>query len=397
MRTGERVLVVDVVLLVVLVGALGVGVSRGLLASLGILIGVVLGGLAAFWLVPVVNDVWPWQSTRIFAVIALVLLLVIGGAAAGGALGGALRRGVDRSAPLRVVDRVLGGAFAVLAGALSLSLISASVVPTGTPVISSALGSSQVIRTIETLTPRPVAEALAQVRSAVLDDGLPQLGVLLDLDVQPTAPPLALDDPELTQAAASVARVSGVAYACGTSATGTGFVIAPDRVVTNAHVVAGVSAPVVELPGQPAREGRIVYFDPVDDLALIAVDELGAAVLPVAAPLVPGTAAAIQGYPWGGPFTTVTAEVISAGSVLVPDIYGETSNLRDIYALAAEVQPGNSGGPLLTDDGDVAGVVFARAEADASRGYAMTTTELQPVVAGAAGWSEAVSTGSCTG
>jgi len=114
-------------------------------------------------------------------------------------------------------------------------------------------------------------------------------------------------------------------------------------------------------------------------------------------PLVPGTAAVIQGYPWGGPFTSINAEVISAGSVLVPDIYGEASNLRDIYALAADVQPGNSGGPLLTDDGDVAGVVFARAETDAARGYAMTTAELEPVLAGAEAWTEAVSTGSCTG
>ena len=93
----------------------------------------------------------------------------------------------------------------------------------------------------------------------------------------------------------------------------------------------------------------------------------------------------------------VNAEVISAGAVLVPDIYGDASNTRDIYALAAEVQPGNSGGPLLTDDGAVAGVVFARAESDAARGYAMTTVELAPVLAGAAGWTEGVSTGSCTG
>ncbi len=120
-------LVIDIVLVAILLVALVIGVQRGLLASLGVLIGVVLGGLAAFWLVPIVNDVWPWQSTRVFAVIAVVLVLVIGGASAGGALGGALRRGVDRSAPLRVVDRVLGGAFAVLAGALSLSLVSASV------------------------------------------------------------------------------------------------------------------------------------------------------------------------------------------------------------------------------------------------------------------------------
>ena len=389
-------LVVDVVLIAILLVALLIGVQRGLLASLGALIGLVLGGFAAFWLVPIVNDVWPWQNSRVIVVIALAVALMLGGAAAGGAIGALLRRGVDRSTPLRVVDRVLGGALAVLAGALSLSLISSSVAATGTPVISTALASSQVLRAIDAVTPRPVAETLARVRSAVLDDGLPQLGVLLDLDVQPTAPPVALDDPELAIAAASVARVSGVAYACGTSATGSGFVLASDRVVTNAHVVAGVTAPIVELPGQPAREGRIVYFDPVDDVALIAVDDLGADAIPIIAPITPGTAAVVQGYPYGGPFTTVNAEVISSGSVLVPDIYGTSNALRDIYALAATVQPGNSGGPLLTADGAVAGLVFARAETDLDRGYAMTTAELEPVLAGAPGWTEAVSTGSCT-
>ena len=389
-------LVVDVVLIAILLVALLIGVQRGLLASLGALIGLVLGGFAAFWLVPIVNDVWPWQNSRVIVVIALAVALMLGGAAAGGAIGALLRRGVDRSTPLRVVDRVFGGALAVLAGALSLSLISSSVAATGTPVISTALASSQVLRAIDAVTPRPVAETLARVRSAVLDDGLPQLGVLLDLDVQPTAPPVALDDPELAIAAASVARVSGVAYACGTSATGSGFVLASDRVVTNAHVVAGVTAPIVELPGQPAREGRIVYFDPVDDVALIAVDDLGADAIPIIAPIAPGTAAVVQGYPYGGPFTTVNAEVISSGSVLVPDIYGTSNALRDIYALAATVQPGNSGGPLLTADGAVAGLVFARAETDLDRGYAMTTAELEPVLAGAPGWTEAVSTGSCT-
>lgn len=390
-------IVIDVVLIALLVFALVIGVQRGLLASLGVVIGVILGGLAGFWLVPIVNDFWPWQSTRAVTVIGVVILLLVIGASAGGAVGAALRRGVDRARPLRVIDRILGGALAVLAGALSLSLIGSSIAATGAPLISTAIASSQVLRTIDAFTPRPVTEALARVRSAVLDDGLPQLGALLDLDVQPSAPPVALDDPELSVAAASVARVSGVAFACGTSATGSGFVVAPDRVVTNAHVVAGVETPVVELPGLPAREGRIVYFDPVDDLALIAVDGLGVAALPVVAPLSPGTAAVVQGYPFGGPFTMVGAEVISAGSVFVPDIYGDSSALRDIYALAAEVNPGNSGGPLLTADGAVAGVVFARAEDDVDRGYAMTTAELEPVLAGAGGWTDAVSSGSCTG
>lgn len=389
-------LVIDIVLIGLLVLALVVGVQRGLLASLGVLIGTVLGGLAAFWLVPILNGFWPWQNTRVLALIGLIVLLLVTGAGAIGAIGAALRRGVDRT-PLRLVDRLLGGGFAVLATALALSLIGSSVAATATPMLSTALKSSQVLRTISSVTPAPVADALARVGAAVMDDALPRLGELLELDVQPSAPPVALDDPALAQAAASVARVSGIAFACGTNASGSGFVIAPDRVVTNAHVLAGVQTPIVELPGRPAAEGRIVYFDPIDDLALVAVDGLGADVLPVVGPLAPGTAGVIQGYPFGGPFSMVNAEVLSVGAVPVPDIYGDAAALREIYALAADVNPGNSGGPLLTADGSVGGVVFARADDNGDRGYAMTTAELEPILTGAAGWTEPVSSGRCVG
>uniref|UniRef100_UPI0013E39C0B MarP family serine protease n=1 Tax=Microbacterium sp. CPCC 204701 TaxID=2493084 RepID=UPI0013E39C0B len=228
-------------------------------------------------------------------------------------------------------------------------------------------------------------------------DGLPRLGELLGPAVVDPAPPVALDDPELERAAASVARISGTAYACGRGSTGSGFVIAPDRVVTNAHVVAGVDRPLVELPGVAAREGRIVYFDPIDDLAVIAVDDLGAAPLPFTSTLAAGAAAAVQGYPHGGPFTMVTAGVQSTGTATVPDIYGDSWNPREIYSLQAEVRPGNSGGPLLTADGAVAGVVFARAEHNATVGYAMTMAELTPVAAQAPSLGDQVSSGRCVG
>jgi S1-C subfamily serine protease len=178
--------------------------------------------------------------------------------------------------------------------------------------------------------------------------------------------------------------------------TGSGFVAADDLIVTNAHVVAGVDTPVVELPGRDAREGRVVYFDPIDDLAVIAVGGLGAAPLPVVPPVAAGAAVAVQGYPLGGPFTSGAAFVLSVGSAPVPDIYDQSSTPREIYALDADVRPGNSGGPLLTDAGEVAGVVFARGADDERRGYAMTTTELLPVLAGVSADAPAVQAGSCT-
>ncbi|WP_137846319.1 MarP family serine protease [Microbacterium sp. 2FI] len=389
-------LIVDIVLVLVLIGALVAGATRGFVGSIGVIAGLVAGGAAAYWLVPLVNDAWPWQQWRPLVVVLATLGLLIGGASIGGAVGSALRRGVDRT-PLRVFDRLLGAGVGVVAAALALSLAGASLAATGMPIVSSAVSSSTVLRTIERLTPAPVSRGLAELRTLVLDEGIPALGDLLEIGEVPSVPPVDLDDPELTQAAASVARVSGTAYSCGTSSTGSGFVVAPDRIVTNAHVVAGVDQPVVELPGRAAREGRIVYFDPVDDLAVVAVDGLDAVPLPLVPTVPAGTAAAVQGFPLGGPFTMISAGVLSVGTVPVPNIYDDGLAPREIYALQAAVRPGNSGGPLLTDDGAVAGVVFARAENDAERGYAMTMAELDPVAAQAASLSDQVSSGRCIG
>lgn len=388
--------VVDIVLLLVLVGAIVAGATRGFVGSIGSLVGFFAGGAAAFWLVPVINDAWPWQEWRPIVVLASIGLFLIGGASLGAAIGTALRRGVDRT-PLRALDRLLGAGVGLIASALALSLAGASLAATGIPIVATAVSSSTVLRTIDRVTPTPVSQGLAELRGLMLDEGIPRLGDLLTIGTAPNVPPVDLDDPELARAAASVARVSGTAYSCGTSATGSGFVIAPDRIVTNAHVVAGVDQPVVELPGLAAREGRIVYFDPIDDLAVIAVDGLGAPALP-RSPTVPvGTSAAVQGFPLGGPFTMVSAGVLSVGTAPVPNIYGDGVAPREIYALQAVVRPGNSGGPLLTDAGEVAGVVFARAENDEDRGYAMTMAELDPVAAEAPGLTESVSSGRCIG
>lgn len=387
-------LVVDIVVVVLLVLALVAGIQRGLLASAGTLIGLVAGGFAAFWAVPIVNSWVPdamWRGAVVFgAAIALLAL----GAAIGAGIGAALRRGVDRT-PLKGIERLLGGVASVVVAALAMVLVAPAIASIGIPGVSTAIASSRALSVIDQLTPAPVDATLAQLRGAVLDDGLPRLGALLgQTEVEPAAP-VALDDPELQQASASVARISGIAYACGTGSTGSGFVVAPGRIVTNAHVVAGVDAPVVELPGLGAQDGRIIYFDPIDDLAVIAVDGLDAQPLDVVGILDPGTAAAVQGYPHGGPLTSSTAGVLSVGTVPVPDIYDDSAAAREIYSLDADVQPGNSGGPLLTGDGDVAGVVFARAASGEPRGYAMTTAELAPVLSQLGSLDAAVSSGTC--
>jgi len=391
------VLVVDVIVIVLLVAAVVGGATRGLVASIGMLVGLVAGGAAAYGLGPLIAGAIPLPAWRAVAVVGASIVLLAGGAALGSMLGLAVRKGVDRATPLRVVDRVLGGGVSVVIAALVISLAGSSIATTGIPTVSPAVASSRVLRVIDALVPPPVASGLAELRGAVLSEGLPRLGVLFSPQPGTTAPPVRLDDPALTRAAASVARISGVAYACGMSLTGTGFVIADDELVTNAHVVAGVTRPIVELPGRSAVEGRVVYFDPTNDLAVIRARGLGARPLAVTPALAAGASAVVAGYPYGGPFTMGDARVIDRGTVSVPDIYDARDAPRDVYSLAAAVKPGNSGGPLLTAAGTVAGVVFARAEDGSDRGYAMTSTVLSPVVAKAPTLTSTVSSGRCTG
>jgi len=396
---GHPVLIVDIIAAAALLTALVAGLARGFFASLGSVVGMVAGAAAALWLLPLAT---PWLSTvipsggwRTTALAAAAIGLVVLGAAAGAAVGMAVRRGVDR-ARLRGLERVFGGVLTTVATALALLLVSSGLATAGIPYVSSAVASSRVIGAIDALTPPPVDEALAQARGVLLADGLPRLEAAIGAVVTPVDPPITLDDPELRTAAASVARVSGTAYACGVSMTGSGFVAAPGLVVTNAHVVAGVETPVVELPNGRAGEGRIVLFDPVTDLAIIAIGDLPASPLVIADPAVAGTQAAAQGYPHGGPFTSIPAGVLSVSTVPVPDIYDTSVTPREIYALDADVQPGNSGGPLLTGDGDVVGVVFARGADGEGRGYATSTAVLKPELASVTAGSPTVGSGRCT-
>jgi uncharacterized membrane protein required for colicin V production len=166
------------VLLVVLFIALMAGLSRGLLATLGGLIGLVVGGVAAFWAVPLVNDLLPTSELRGPVSIVVALLLPLFGASIGAGVGGSLRRGVDRTS-LRPLERLLGGVANVGVVALALSFVGNAVSATGAPGVASAVSSSAVLRTIDELTPPAVGRPLAEMRSFVLDDGLPRLNILM--------------------------------------------------------------------------------------------------------------------------------------------------------------------------------------------------------------------------
>jgi S1-C subfamily serine protease len=344
---------------------------------------------------PLVGGFVPDSGWRVIATLAVAIALLFVGYAAGASIGDSISSRFERS-PLRIIDRLLGAVISTVAAALVLLLVSTSSAQLGAPFLSQALSTSAVLRTIDDLTPDPVQAFLARVRSIAVQDALPRITEAMGgITESPQIPDVETGSEALTTAARSVVRVSGNAYACGQNQSGSGFVVAKNRVVTNAHVVSGVTELVVDVPGGESVSGTVVYFDPIDDLAVVATKGLSAKPLDLSDPLEVGNAAVFDGYPFGGPFTTGPAKVLAVGQERVDDIYGDSTNPRDIYTIAADVQQGNSGGPLLTEGGDVAGVIFAKSADTANLGYAMTNVELAPVVADASGLSKRADTGAC--
>ena len=385
-------LLLDVFLVLVFIAAAVHGYRAGLLRTAAGLIGLVLGGIAAYLLMPWVSGLVPAPEWRAPAAIATALVLLSLGAWLGAVVGRALSRGA-RAVKLGVLDRVLGAIGNLLVSAFVVALVASGVAAMGVPVLSPAVAGSRVLTALDQVTPAPTRTLLAEIRTAALGQGIPWLVEVLDAPTEaPELPSGGVDDAELARAATSVVRVTGTAFQCGSNLSGSGFVVADDRIVTYAHVVAGVTEPIIEAPGQPALAGRVVAFDRENDLAVIAVSGLLTPPLPIA-DLATGSDAAVAGYPFGGPLELRPARVMSVGPITIEES-GRTST-REIMTVAADVDHGNSGGPVLTGDGAVGGVVFAKSDSVENVGYAIPVSTLSPLAEQAPLLEDAVDSGSC--
>jgi S1-C subfamily serine protease len=388
-------ILLDLFLIAFLVAYLVYGYRTGLIRSLGGIIGVVVGAFIAILLLPLVTSWVQDPGLRTIATITVVAVVVVGAYYGGASLGRFIQSRM-KGVGIRRIDRALGAVVVTIVAALVASMLAASISALGVPSISQAIASSQVLRGINAITPVPVQAFLAQVRSATVDQSLPRIAEAFGGNLSTTIPNVNTDTPALNNAAISVVRITGNAYACGQSQSGSGFVISADRVMTNAHVVAGVANPVVDVRNGPALQSTVVYFDPTGDLAVLSVPGLSVKPLPLGPTVAEGTDAVSDGYPFGGPFVSLQVGVDQVGTLNVQNIYNTGSSPREIYSLAANVQEGDSGGPLLTTSGVVAGVIFAKGATTPNVGYAITMKSVQPVAAEAPSLTAPVSSGQCT-
>ena len=393
---------IDLLLGLVLLGYVISGFRQGLLVALLSLVGFLGGGALAMWGLPPLLERWMTPQTadmrRVIVIVVGVLALASIGQAIGVAIGTRMRSHV-RARPARALDSVLGAGASLAAVCILVWLIAGALRSGPVPSLSRAIGQSRIVAAIDQVVPPSSGRVFASFRTLLDAEGFPRVfeGVGPE-QIRAVAPPdpAVADTAGVRRAVRSVVKVTGLASACDRTQEGSGWVVAADRVVTNAHVVAGVARPSVRIAGLGrAYPGRVVVFDPIRDLAVIDVPGLPAAPLRVGGDLPNGATAVVAGFPLDGPYRVDSARVREVLTARGQDIYGSRTSIRQVYSLFARVQPGNSGGPLLAPSGKVVGVVFAKSLDDVNTGYALTASEAAPVLARAAGATRAVPVGGC--
>src|ERR1700712_3316335 len=202
-------------------------------------------------------------------------------------------------------------------------------------------------------------------------------------------------DPDVTRAGMSVLKIRG-SNSCGRGVEGSGFVYAPDRIMTNAHVVAGVDDPQVVV-GDESVGATVGFYDSDLDIAVLDFDSGEAKPLSFDTDAQPKDDVAILGYPQDGPFDIEAGRIRAEQRLRSPDIYGKGAVIREVYSVRGLVRPGNSGGPLLDSAGRVVGVVFAASVTDGQTGYALTASQISKAAAEGVTSDSEQDTGGCVG
>jgi S1-C subfamily serine protease len=366
-----------VVLAIALIAAVS-GWRSGALGSLLSFVGVILGAVAGVLLAPHVVSHIQGARPKLFVALFLILGLVVIGEIAGVVLGRAVR-GAIRNPVLRAFDSVIGVGLQVVAVLTAAWLLATPLISSDQPGLAAAVNNSRVLHQVNEFAPEWLRKVPKRLSALLNTSGLPD--VLQPFNRTPIAeadPPdgSLTNDPVVTATRPSVLKIRGEAQSCQKVLEGSGFVVAPNRVMSNAHVVAGADTVTVE-DGDHTYPAHVVSYDPNADISIIEVPDLPAPTLQFDMQEAPdGTDAIVLGYPGGGAFTATPARIRETITLNGPDIYHTTTVNREVYTIRGSVHQGNSGGPLINRDGRVLGVVFGAAVDDADTGFVLTAKEV---------------------
>ena len=375
------------------------GWRRGLIVSTLSLVGLFAGAWFARSLIEIVTGASTASSLTRNALSATALFLGMGlGSALGSFIGNRIRNILSWS-PIRFLDNSTGAAVSIGAWSIVAWFMATTLLAAPMSSLTNMLNESKVIAALDQYMPVQVRDGVELVRIYVSNSDLPS-SISEVLLAPPVAPPNAdtTAQPAIATALDSVVKVEGTAIECNTRLTGSGFVVGPDLIITNAHVVAGITNPTVRIKGKgKSFEGSVIYFDPADDVALIRTSGIPSGALRISQTLSRSDDAVVAGFPDGGPLALIPARVRSVSETSGIDIYGKNPVTREIYTLSADIKKGDSGAPMLALDGSVAGLIFAASAIDDQVGYALTANEFMVAVNSVYSDMPAVSTGDCAG
>ncbi len=390
---------VDIVVGLLALMAAVSGWRHGLAVALLSFLGVLGGALLGIQLAPLIVRNFDTTASRVVVSILVVVLLIGLGETVGVVVGGALRDRMNFEG-IRVVDSTLGSVLQAMAAVVVAWLVALPLASASYPTIASGVRHSAVLRGVNAVMPPEAKQLPAQLRRLLDSSGFPDvLSPFSATPITDVGPPdqALVDTAAVSRAERSVVKIQGQAPSCSRALEGSGFVIAPQRVMTNAHVVAGTDTVDVIAPTSDRElSARVVLYDPEVDVAILAVPDLSAPTLPFASQTAGYAAnAVVLGYPLNGPLTATAAKVRERINLRGPDIYDSGIVTRDVYTIRAVVRSGNSGGPLIDPQGGVDGVVFGAAVDDSQTGFVLTAQEVSSEAGQASSLGQQVETGTC--
>ena len=390
--------VVDIVLgVAILVFAIN-GWRRGFLYGLLALAGFVVGAIVGLWVAPMLVGSWHEGLPKALSALVIVFLFAMAGQVLVGIAGRRLD-GVVTWKPAALFNSAAGAVLSVVV-VLMVLWFAASLFASGSDSpLARNVRQSEVLGVVDDLMPMDATQVSGELEAMFSNSGFPEVfGGLGPEPVKSVMPPNSAiaNRTTVVQSAAQTVKVTGDAPSCNETVTGSGFAFAPNRVMTNAHVVAGVQDPQVSIGGNgKPLDATVVYFDPKVDVAVLAVPDLPVQPLTFASNVERNQNVAVIGYPEEAGLTVSPGRVRDVQLAAGRDIYSTDRVVRQILSMRTQVRPGNSGGPVVNDAGKVVGVVFASSLDSDDTGYAMTADEVsEAVTAGTAAAGE-VHTGSC--
>ncbi|MGA8210239.1 MAG: MarP family serine protease [Nocardioidaceae bacterium] len=387
--------VLDMILLVLVLAYAVSGYWQGFITGAFATAGLLSGGILGIWLAPQLLARFPPALWVSLAALFVVLVCASFGQAALQFIGSRIRSRITWQ-PVRSLDAIGGAALSMAAVLVVAWALGVAISGARLPWATQQAQESVVLKRVDRVMPPRATRTLDQFNEVVGASFFPRY-------LEPFAPerinaveapsPRVASDPDVVRAGNSVYKIRGE-NSCRRGVEGSGFLFGPGRVMTNAHVVAGVDRPDV-MVGDREMPARVVYYNSDIDIAVLSVRGLTATPLRFDRDGRPRQPAAVLGYPQDGPYDVRAARIRSEQRLRSPDIYNEGTVVREVYSVRATVRPGNSGGPLVSTAGRVLGVVFAASVKDSETGYALTADQVAQAAATGLTSSRPVPTGRC--